>query len=123
VIRMFVTRAILLIALASFCLSSMAVPATINYSGRLVSPAGIPITESTAVAFSFYSVPVDGDALQGYEYQVTITPNSDGLYSVAIGDGIGIGGPVPAAVFNEPRVYLNVQVGGENLAPRDAIAS
>lgn len=91
----------------------------ITYSGRLLNSSGSPVVVATEAEFSFFESPTDGSALADYRYRVNLTPNADGIYSVAIGDmESGVGGAIPAAIFNSPKVYLNVKVGGENLVPR-----
>jgi hypothetical protein len=52
----------------------------------------------------------------GFSDTDSVTPNADGIYDTLIGDE---GGPmIPDTVFKNDSVWLNVNVGGEDLAPR-----
>jgi hypothetical protein len=91
------------------------IPATINYQGRLLDPAGVPLTGSHEVIFRIFDDATAGAAL--WAETRTITADSAGVFAVLLGavDSIGI-------AFDGPR-WLEVEVGGEILAPRREMAS
>jgi hypothetical protein len=112
----------LLFAMLFLALVSMAsaAPKVINYQGRLTDTAGQPITTSTVIDFTFYDAESGGNQLT-FADQDTVTPDSNGFYSTLIGDA---GGPeIPATLFQEDNVFLNVMVNGENLVPRTRVTS
>ncbi|MCE5228326.1 hypothetical protein LLG95_01850 [bacterium] len=111
-LRQFSLIALLLVAAPSF-----AGPGLIQYQGRLTDPAGNPITTPVSITFTFWSAATGGAQLGGTYYDTdTVTPNSQGLYSTMIGDETGA--KIPDVIFTAPQVWLNVNIGSENLSPR-----
>ncbi len=51
----------------------------------------------------------------GFSDTDSVTPNADGIYDTLIGDD---NNQIPGAVFGNDSVWLNVNVDGEDLAPR-----
>lgn len=101
-----------------------AAPGLMNYSGRLVDASGAPVITPQSVTFTFWDSESGGTQLgNGYIYETTVTPNVDGLYAVSMGGVLGTGGAIPADIFDAPEVWLNVNIGGEDLAPRARINS
>lgn len=99
-------------------------PGLINYSGRLTDNVGAAVTSPVTAKFTFWDAQSGGNQLGGsYEYIQGVTPNADGLYSISIGDAAGVGGAVPAEIFDADKVWLNVNIAGEDLAPRARISS
>jgi len=101
---------------------SFAAPGLMNYQGRLTDKTAKPITTSVDVTFTFYDAETGGSQLgSGFSDTDTVTPSAAGVYSTMIGDDPG--NLVPASVFTGDSVWLNVNVGGEDLAPRKRITS
>lgn len=97
-------------------------PGLIQYQGRLTDAAGNPITTPVSVTFTFWSAATGGTQLGGGYFDTDgVTPNSQGLYSTMIGDESGT--KIPDSVFASPQVWLNINVGGENLTPRKQLAA
>ncbi|HNR30257.1 MAG TPA: hypothetical protein PKI11_05170, partial [Candidatus Hydrogenedentes bacterium] len=71
---------------------------------------------------TFWSSESGGTQLgSGFSDADTVTPDADGVYSTMIGDDPAL--LVPATVFSGNSVWLNVNVNGEDLAPRRRVAS
>ena len=94
------------------------VPQLLNYQGRLDDAGGNPVTGTVSLGFGFYDAKVAGNPLYYEEQAVTVT---NGVFHVLIGSATLDG--VPIAVFDGPTVYLSVTVDGEELTPRQQIAS
>ncbi len=100
----------------------LAVPGLTNYQGRLTDAAGQPITNPVDVTFTFWDAESGGAQLGGgFSDTDTVTPDADGIYSTLIGDDPT--NLVPESIFSGDSVWLNVNIGGEDLAPRLRITS
>lgn len=100
----------------------LAAPGLINYQGKLTDSQGDPIVSPVTLTFSFWDAESGGQQLgNGFQDSDLITPDEDGLYSTLIGDAPGL--PVPESIFSEENVWLNVNVEGEDLGPRQRITS
>lgn len=75
-----------------------AAPLTFTYSGYLTDAAGAPATASTTLDFQFFDLGTGGTLL-GHEYNVGVTPNADGYFSVIL--GAGYVGDTPATLTFE----------------------
>ncbi len=93
------------------------VPQIMNYQGRLISGSNL-VNTATSMVFRLYEADVGGTPVY-VETQVVVVV--DGLYSVSFG---GAAGQVTLreAVAHQP-LFLEVQVGGTVLSPRERIAS
>jgi len=98
-------------------LVSADVPLLLNYQGKLME-AGKPAEGLKSVTFRFYD---DGGNLLGGFVETQNVEVTKGIFNVLIGS-ITTGG-VPASIFENVNVYLEVMVGGEAQAPRQRIAS
>lgn len=99
-----------------------AAPGLLNYQGRLTDASDNPIASPVNVTFTFWDADTGGAQLgAGFSDTDTVTPDAVGLYSTFVGDDPGI--PIPASVFAGDSVWLNVNVGGEDLAPRMRVTS
>lgn len=95
----------------------LAAPGIINYQGRLTDSSGNPVTTSVNVTFTFRDADSGGSQLGGgFSDTDSVTPDEDGIYATLIGDDPG--NLVPDSVFESDSVWLNVNVGGEDLLPR-----
>ncbi len=100
---------------------SAAVPGVFSYQGRLTDSSKKPITSATNVTFTFWDSMSGGNQLGGgFSDSKTVTPDSEGIFNTTIGDD---GNPIPEAVFAGDSVWLNINVAGEDLAPRQRIAT
>lgn len=108
-------------------------PALINYQGVLRDAADAPLDGDFDMVFRFWSAEAAGDEilldrhLSANLQAVTVT---GGLLSVAIGSGEVLDGSGPGTyttlseVFRDHGdVWLEVQIGGETLSPRLAVAA
>ncbi len=100
----------------------LAAPGLINYQGRLTDSQGDPIVSPVTLTFSFWDAETGGNQLgSGFQDADLVTPDENGIYSTLIGDAPDL--PVPESIFAGESVWLNVNVEGEDLGPRQRIAS
>lgn len=124
-------RAILVLA----CLATLArnaaaaeVPQLLNYQGRLSDSGGVPQSGSFSMQFRIYDSASGGTQLpSGTPWTETQSVAvSSGVFNVLLGsvtplpDGLFEGGPTDSL---GPQRFLDITIGGENLAPRQRIAS
>lgn len=103
-------------------LSAFATPAIMNYQAKLTDSNGLPITTTVTITSTFWDSSLGGNQLGDGFYDVDlVTPNSSGVVSTILGDG-PING-IPASVFATDSVWLNVNVNGDDLQPRQRITS
>lgn len=93
------------------------VPYQFNYQGKFISGTNL-VNASTAMVFRLYNT-MSGGAVQYVETQTVAIV--DGLYSARVGANPDYGTLVNAAT-NQP-LYLEVQVGGTTLTPREQVVS
>jgi hypothetical protein len=93
-------------------------PQVFRYQGRILDNDAL-VSGNLDFSFKLYDTPIGGTSL--YEDAATITV-ADGLYSTMIGDDTTSGGDLGDAL-NNPAVYLEIEVGGETLTPRERIVS
>ena len=107
------------IFMISFCGYSLgSVPSKMSYEGRLTDNAGNPITTSKSVDFKIFNSATGGTLAWGPE-SISVTPDSQGVFNVILGNTI----PITQTVFNSPAKYLEIIVAGETLSPRNQIVS
>lgn len=93
-------------------------PQMFRYQGRILDNDAL-VSGNLDFSFKLYDTPIGGSSL--YEDTATIMV-VDGLYSTMIGDDTTSGGDLGDAL-NNPAVYLEIEVGGETLTPRERIVS
>lgn len=93
-------------------------PQVFRYQGRILDNDAL-VSGNLDFSFKLYDSPTGGSSL--YEDAATIAV-VDGLYSTMIGDDTTSGGDLGDAL-NNPAVYLEIEVGGETLTPRERIVS
>jgi len=93
----------------------------INYQGRLTDKKGRPVTATVSVTFTFHDAEAGGNLLGGFSDTDQVTPDGNGLYATLIGDDPD--NLVPDSIFRAERVWLNVNINGENLLPRKRLTS
>src|SRR6478609_9430988 len=107
-----------------FILSASAFAWTIgpmNYQGRLLDNAGIPVTGSYNFIVRIYDA-ASGGALKFSEQQNSIAVN-DGVYSFLVSTGTNSTGAWDIALWNTPQLFLEIEVNGQTLSPRHLMAA
>ncbi|MBI3096622.1 MAG: hypothetical protein HYY93_00010 [Planctomycetes bacterium] len=121
-------RNIRLTTVAVLCaLCAMAVPlraqATsrqlLNLQGRLTDNSGSCLTGTYSFTLGIFSVSSGGAAL--YTDTQAAVPVTSGIYNIEL--GAGTGGAIPASVFNNPDLYIEISINGETLTPRTHLTS
>ena len=111
------TKAILL-ALSLVLLMSIAViadvPDEITYQGRLLYN-GNPVTTATSIVFRLYQTSSGGSAVWS-EIQGSVTPDSNGIYTVVLGSTVAIPDGYDA-------LWIELEVAGNSLTPRKKLTS
>ena len=108
---------VILLAAASY-----AVPGLISYQGQLSDTDKQPITAPVNLTFTFWDAESGGNPLgSGFSDMDTVNPDTNGLFTTLIGDDPG--NLVPASVFSGESVWLNINIGGFNLSPRQRIVT
>jgi hypothetical protein len=111
---------ILLVLTFNFSLSTVvfgAVPQMMNFQGRLTDDVGQPITGTRDLKFRIYDDPIlSTSLLWGPETQNNV-PVTDGIFSVQLGSFT----PLGQNVFNNTNCYLEIEVEGSILTPRQQI--
>ncbi len=90
-----------------------------NFQGRLTDDVGQPITGTRDLKFRIYDDPtLSTNLLWGPETQNNV-PVTDGIFSVQLGSFT----PLGQNVFNNPNCYLEIEVEGSILTPRQQIVA
>ena len=96
-----------------------------NYQGRLLDAAGIPVGYPTPTTANFvvniWDAPTGGN-LKYSEQQNNITVN-DGTYSFLVSTGVTTAGSWDIYLWNTPTLYLEIVVNGQTLTPRHLLAA
>ncbi|MFC1511128.1 hypothetical protein ACFL5U_01920, partial [Candidatus Margulisiibacteriota bacterium] len=113
------TFCFLILLIFSFSVAAFAaVPTKMSYEGRLTNASGTAITAATSVNFKIYDAASSGNVIWAGETH-SITPDSNGVFSVVLGGTTAI----PSSVFSAATRYLQITVGGEALSPRTQIVA
>ncbi|MGC9315259.1 MAG: hypothetical protein ACP5G4_06495 [bacterium] len=95
------------------------VPRTLKYQGKLTDPAGNALSGDVDIVFRLFDVESGGAALWTESHSgasaVTVT---NGLFDVTLGES----SPMNALLFDVPY-WIELEVDGEVLAPREEISS
>src|SRR5687767_14172449 len=105
-----------LLSLASLATDAWAVPDTVTFTGRLKNSQG-PVTGSVNLVFRMYDAPTGGN--QVWTETRNAVGANEGLVYVELGQDTSM----DEVVFDGQRLFLEVQVGDEVLAPRMAFNS
>ena len=98
---------------------SQTVPQLINYQGRFIDHAGMPVSGDTIqMRFAFLDGDTAGAGLLWSETQESVTVQN-GIYSVLLGSV----NPIPPSALAAPEVYLEVRARGEIFSPRQRVTS
>ena len=92
-----------------------------NYQGRLLDNAGVPVTGSYNFKVRIYDA-ASGGTLKFSEQQNSIAVN-DGVYSFLVSTGTNSTGAWDIALWNTPQLFLEIEVNNETLSPRHLIAA
>ncbi len=109
----------------ALAVSAVAVPPeSFVYQGRLVDSNEMPVTVATEITFTFFDAAVDGNPLVNNEKLFSetdlVTPDANGIFTTIIGDNDDIG-ITAAGIVAFDEVWLNINVEGEDLTPRQQL--
>ena len=90
------------------------VPDEITYQGRLLL-SGAPVTTATSIVFRLYQTSGGGSAVWT-ETHGSVTPDSNGIYTVVLGSTVAISDSYDA-------LWLELEVVGNTLTPRKKLTS
>ena len=90
------------ILLGATSVSAANAPELLNYQGVLKS-GGTPVTTPVNVTFTIYDAESSGNAV--WTQDLPVTPDANGVFSVRLGEGVGLGD----SVFTGPDRWLGVQ--------------
>jgi len=94
------------------------VPTNMNYQGKLTDTEGNPLTGPYNMTFYLFTSASGGPAIWSENH--TSVAVTDGIYNVILGSI----NPLATGLFNDnDLVYLEVEIEGESLAPRQQLTS
>jgi predicted RecA/RadA family phage recombinase len=113
-----------------------AIPQTINYQSRLLTPGGLPVTSTTAIQLSFYLHPTNGSSgdvpdqagplvwKEVYDQAsgacAMITPDAKGYFFLKLGSC----SPFPSYLDFSEIMYVGVKIGADaEASPRVQLSS
>jgi hypothetical protein len=108
----------LMLGLLVSSVTAAQVPQQTTYQGKLLDATGAPEQGIHTIGFSVFANATGGTALWSDSLTVAVV---DGLYSVDLGTTSG--DPLPSDLFDGTVRYLELNVDGDTLAPRQAIGS
>lgn len=110
-----------IITLGCFVLPGLArVPYLINYQGRLSDNLGNPVADDEySITFRVYDSESGGEVLWQEDRNIKTT---DGVYHILLGAGKAAVGSFTPELFSSDARWLEVEVGGEVMTPRQRIA-
>ena len=112
-----VTSLLILFISNLWIVDTLSVPGEINYQGRLLNSSGQPVTTAVNITFTMWGSETGGDQLgENWSDTDSVTPDSNGNYSTGIGDDGSNG--IPETIFDSDVIWLNINIDGEDLAPR-----
>jgi hypothetical protein len=111
--------AVFLVAWVALASTGWAFPPLINFQGMLTDPSGAPLDGNFDMTFRIYDAEIGGTELWS-ETQLAV-PVTGGIYNVQL----GAGGGLTTRVFElaGDTGYLEVEISGETLSPRQRITS
>ena len=120
----FFTVAFLLMVLLGPSSAFAQVPSVFSYQGRLLQNDAVqaPVDGSIDVRFSIWSGPSsDGGAVELWSEQWSGVALNNGVFSVLLGSN---GSPLDPATFSgDTTLFLELQIDGETLSPRQQLGS
>lgn len=100
-----------------FSTAASAAPPVMGYQGRLTDAAGAPLAGPVDLTFRVFDVAAGGAPLWS-ESQPGVAVQ-EGVFHVVLGSGT----PLPSALFATDSRWLEIDVNGETLAPRQLLLS
>ena len=96
-------------------------PRVLAFQGRLTDASDTPITAESTLRFAVYNDPVSSGSALLWEESQDVTPDSDGVFSVMLGEK----NPLSQSIFsNNTNLYLGIGVGSDTeLQPRQQLAT
>lgn len=89
----------------------------INYQARLLDAYGRRVNATVDLTFKIYDAATDGNLLWSETHSgVTV---QDGVYAVVLGSTT----PIPASVFAQNSVYLELGIDGSTMSPRQQMTA
>lgn len=117
---------VLAFALIALCLetglASAQVPHDIEYKGRLTDSVGAPLSGPVSLSMRIYDVIAGGFPLYAEDHPNVVVDDL-GAFSVKLGAGSAVLGAFDPSLFSGVNRYIEVVVGGDVLAPRQALGS
>jgi uncharacterized protein YjbI with pentapeptide repeats len=92
-----------------------------NYQGRLLDSAGVPVTATLPFKVRIYDA-ASGGTLKFSEQHNSI-PVNDGVYSFLVSTGTSPTGAWDIALWNTAQLFMEIEVNGETLSPRHLMAA
>ncbi len=89
----------------------------VNYQARLLDSSGRSVNSTVNLTFKIYDAVTGGNLLWSETQPGIVVQN--GLYSVILGSQT----PIPASVFAQSGVYLELGIDGETMSPRQQITA
>jgi len=93
-----------------------AVPGLMNYRGKLYE-SGTPVTGIRNIRFMIFDTPTGPGLL--WDSGVQVIQVNNGYYNYTLGTNI----PIPSNIFTNDFLYLEVEVEGTALSPRERLVS
>lgn len=100
------------------------VPATISFQGLALDPAGSPIDGTRPIGIRLWNDPVSvAPSSEVYREEHPSVSLIDGVFHLLVGTGTAASRPFDSALFQNPDLWLEIEVAGELLAPRTKLGS
>lgn len=107
-----VITSILMLVLAVTAMAQA--PNSFVYQGRLTTAGGDPIVNTTSVTFRVYEALSGGSPVQ--TWTVNVSPDANGIFTTELTS-------MNRTYFDGPKLYMEMVIGGQTLAPRQLITS
>lgn len=107
-----VITSILMLVLAVTAMAQA--PNSFVYQGRLTTAGGDPIVNTTSVTFRVYEALTGGSPVQ--TWTVNVSPDANGIFTTELTS-------MNRTYFDGPKLYMEMVIGGQTLAPRQLITS
>ncbi|MFP4460153.1 MAG: hypothetical protein ACLFSQ_11270 [Candidatus Zixiibacteriota bacterium] len=91
------------------------VPSTLNYQGKISEATGIGINDNLDIVFKIYDLESGGEALWSETHAAV--PIEKGLFNVVLGE------TTPIMLDFSSQYYLEIEIDGDTMSPRQALSS
>jgi hypothetical protein len=92
------------------------------YQGRLTNDSGVPLAGPVQLALRIYGVATAGSPDYSEDH-LGVAVDPDGLFSVRLGTGTNKVGTYNSSLFSVTPRFLEIEVNGQVLSPRQAVGS